>query len=1213
MFVFGINFKRSFSSNGKSFNLKPLFLTRLNKLLLYIGILLSFFACTREPADFSEKEKSITLISGEPHHLKLSKQRVSLDSVNRPSVSSVSWGESQTIRSGRQKITFEKTEINYKKVKLSPPVLLEIKGTKVRAKIPEMVPLDPFVYDRKGNRPLSFLSKKEGLPQNHFWSVFADSYEDLWFCSSGAGVIRYNGLFMQEFNQASGLGSDMVRTGIQDENGHYWFGTWGGGLIYFDGRDFVHYNEENGFPFNYILSIYQDQRGSIWIGTWNKGLVKFNGKDFYLYTKKEGLPSDAVTSIQEDGDGHLWFSTYLGGIFQWNEKEEIHVYDQNTGLKSNDYWKLGVDSANRVWLGSSGGGLSILEGNTLLSNQKDFHSVQTIKRDGQGKIWAGSEDDGLYHFIEKSDSNQLIAEHYNQFSGLQNPNITDVHCDANGNKWISTWGGGMHRLLSYDMRFIGEQEGLQDDIIWHIQESEGRLLLATDNQGLIQLNKENLNWTSQKLLGLAAQKVRYIYSSRDFSKYLGTWETGVIRIKNESQTIWGEDQGVSNNVILAISENQRGQLALAADAGGGLCLLDPKSNKVLTIQEKDGFPDNLMRIVLNDSQDRLWAGTWEGGLVLKTKQDQFYHFTDSTGISSNCILTLFEDQEKRIWVGTKEGGLLVYENDQFHRIDEENSGLLGNSIYAIVQDPKGNHWVSTNKGLNLIRYESNNDFKILQIGNDYGLRDAVFKTNAAYADTKGILWFGTDKGLLRINPRDFEFDTTLSKLQIDAIWTSQGDLTDNKESIELEYDANAFTVYPSFKEIRSTKEIEFAYTLDGWDRQWYKSKGAEPIAYRNLPEGEYTLQIKAKNAQGNWSETTTLSIRIWPPWYRTIWAYVSYLIILILLIYGILKWRTRQLIKKQKELENIVEIRTKEVVEQKSEAERQRDIAQEQKELVEEKNEEILDSIKYAKRLQDAILPPKRIVKEYLADSFILYVPKDIVAGDFYWMETAEVDGEHWIYFAAADCTGHGVPGAMVSVVCSNALTKALIEEGRTETGAILDRARELVLDRFGRGDEEIKDGMDISLCAVNWDRKIIKWSGANNPFWIIRKGIEHLEPLSQEFEGRGKVDTKEDFTFVDLKANKQPVGKYAKPEPFTTHEIQLQAGDSFYMFSDGFPDQFGGEKGKKFKTANFKRLLVSVQELEMEEQRKKINEVFEEWRGSIEQIDDVCVIGVRV
>jgi tetratricopeptide (TPR) repeat protein len=272
-------------------------------------------------------------------------------------------------------------------------------------------------------------------------------------------------------------------------------------------------------------------------------------------------------------------------------------------------------------------------------------------------------------------------------------------------------------------------------------------------------------------------------------------------------------------------------------------------------------------------------------------------------------------------------------------------------------------------------------------------------------------------------------------------------------------------------------------------------------------------------------------------------------------------------------------------------AKKQQKIIEQQKEAVEHahdelevKNQEIMDSINYAKRIQSAILPPAKLVKEYLKESFILYIPKDVVAGDFYWMEQAS--GK--VFFAAADCTGHGVPGAMVSVICNNALNRSVREHGLSKPGDILNKTRDIVVEEFDQSEEEVKDGMDIALCSIEGMK--LEYAGAHNPLWIIRNG-----------------------EIIETKANKQPVGKFDNPKPYKTHSFDLEQGDTIYIFSDGYVDQFGGEKGKKFKSKTFRDLLLSIQEKAMEEQKKSIESTFQTWRGDLEQLDDVCIIGVKV
>jgi len=269
-------------------------------------------------------------------------------------------------------------------------------------------------------------------------------------------------------------------------------------------------------------------------------------------------------------------------------------------------------------------------------------------------------------------------------------------------------------------------------------------------------------------------------------------------------------------------------------------------------------------------------------------------------------------------------------------------------------------------------------------------------------------------------------------------------------------------------------------------------------------------------------------------------------------------------------------------------AKEQKILIEEKSRLIEQKNREVLDSISYAKRIQSAILPPEKLVKEFLVNSFILYKPKDIVAGDFYWMETV---GDT-IIFAAADCTGHGVPGALISVVCHNALNRSVREFGLIDPGAILDKTREIIIQEFAKSEDDVNDGMDISLCALNMKTHAVQWSGANNPLWVVRHNSDGIH---------------------EVKANKQPIGKYSKYETFDTHNIQLEQGDALYLFTDGFADQFGGPDGRKFKARNMKELVMSMKGEPMDVQKQLFEQTFESWKGNLEQVDDVCVLGIRV
>jgi serine phosphatase RsbU (regulator of sigma subunit) len=254
--------------------------------------------------------------------------------------------------------------------------------------------------------------------------------------------------------------------------------------------------------------------------------------------------------------------------------------------------------------------------------------------------------------------------------------------------------------------------------------------------------------------------------------------------------------------------------------------------------------------------------------------------------------------------------------------------------------------------------------------------------------------------------------------------------------------------------------------------------------------------------------------------------------------------------------------------------------------VLKEALDEIGASVRYAKRIQEAILPPVDLIKSKFDDAFVLYKPKDVVAGDFYWME--EANG--MIFLAVADCTGHGVPGALVSVVCSNSLNRVVHEYKLTDPAQILEKTTELVCRTFEKSAEDVKDGMDISLLVIDKAKKQIFWSGANNPLWY--------------FQGND---------LNEIGSVKRPVGKSEHLQPFITHAIEMKPESTFYLFTDGFADQFGGPKGKKYKYKQLKEKLRDIVNQLASAQHKELEDTFENWRGKLEQIDDVCIIGVKI
>ncbi|MFN3917104.1 MAG: SpoIIE family protein phosphatase [Flavobacteriales bacterium] len=410
----------------------------------------------------------------------------------------------------------------------------------------------------------------------------------------------------------------------------------------------------------------------------------------------------------------------------------------------------------------------------------------------------------------------------------------------------------------------------------------------------------------------------------------------------------------------------------------------------------------------------------------------------------------------------------------------------------------------------------------------------------------------------------------------------------------LAYSLNSINFGFSALSVENGFELEYSFILEGHDETWSEWTTISEIRFNNLHEGNYTFRVKARNIYGDESEEAVLHFSILSPWYRTVYAYIFYLFLLVMALI-LASWISARRLKAQnKKLEGIVEERTREVVKQK-------DALKKQNEQIQHQNKEITDSISYAYRIQEAILPLKDSVEKHFPDFFIIYKPKDIVSGDFYWF--AHVNGVSII--VCADCTGHGVPGGFMSMIGSDKLNHTVLEKSITCPAEILKQVNIGVKRSLKQEDEEnltTKDGMDIAICKFNHDTYELSYAGANRPLWILPPSSAN--PLEIE----------------EIKATKFAIGGYTVEETdFTEHKIILEKGSCIYMSTDGFADQFGGEKGKKMMVKRMKEEIIRSSSLPMKQQGEILNQFFENWKNHLdengmpyEQVDDVCLIGIR-
>ncbi|HEY1038840.1 MAG TPA: two-component regulator propeller domain-containing protein, partial [Bacteroidia bacterium] len=635
--------------------------------------------------------------------------------------------------------------------------------------------------------------------------------------------------------------------------------------------------------------------------------------------------------------------------------------------------------------------------------------------------------------------------------------------------------------------------------------------------------------------------------------------------------------------------------------GGGVIKYDGEN--VMTYLTSEGLISNTVYSILEDKKGNMWFGTDIG--LTKFDGKDFINYTDKDGLSNNTVMSILEDKKGNLWFGTYGGGVTKYDGKYFTPYTEKE-GLSNNIVWSIAEDKNGNIWFGTENGISCFVWEQASvDPEILIFHKQDGLKSEDFLSNSILLDSKNQLWMGSGRALTMLDLNKFNLNKKEPVVQLNNVMlqenfvdfqdlnASSKDSSGTKKQFRkvqfadiarfhnypteliLPYNVSHLTFNFSAIDWSAPHKIKYQYQLQGLDPDWNKLTTENKADYRNIPYGNYTFKIKAIGDANKWSNVYEYSFTILPPFWHTWWFRILMAILLGLMVYGIFRWRTASLRKKQKELEQQIDLATEDIKQQKHE--------------IEEKHKEITDSINYAERIQRTFLATNEVLDKNLQDYFVFFKPKDVVSGDFFWAEKA---GNNKFVLVTADSTGHGVPGAIMSLLNITSLEWA-IKNGHTEPAAILNETRKTIIDRLKRdgSPEGGKDGMDCIVTLYDFENKKLVIAAANNPVWIVRGGET-----------------------IEIKPDKMPVGKHDKDQiPFTQQEIELQKGDVVYTLTDGFPDQFGGVNGKKFMSKNLRQFLANNAHLPMAEQKELLETTFINWMGNLEQIDDVTLIGVRV
>jgi serine phosphatase RsbU (regulator of sigma subunit) len=924
----------------------------------------------------------------------------------------------------------------------------------------------------------------------------------------------------------------------------------------------VNFNSTNLFKGESIYCIEFDKKYNLLVSDWGNGLAEikfdfinntgFNANYLMLDSIITGIQSiERFVNIQKDDEGNLYLATDGFGYLK------VPV-DKNTN--ENDY-----NIKTISWLSNGHG---FFGNNPLCFKQDKFQN-----------LWIGTLNDGLVVVNNKSSLS------YNQKSGLEEEKVISIYKSSDSAIWSGTYGGGAFKFKNKKFTRCFWEQGISESIIKSIAEDNfGNILLGTVGGGISIITKENsqkqllVTKTISETNNLSSNYVSYIYKASNGEFWVGYQTSSkidrIILNKDLSYSITSFPiTDLINFNVTCLLEDNDGNIWITSNEG------------VWKLTPKTGYVNNEFSIYKNvqtitkDWNGNIWLGTSDvGAIILKNKlqaryfekgqPSTFERITTKEGISSNCI----------------------------------NSILIGNDVV----------WFISNNGINELKIDTylNKIKEIKSYNKGQGFASYDNKSNTAVFDDNGFIWIGSVEGLTQYqNISDNEKTGNQKQLTVyinnilienkyvdwtDASLFNSGDYSSISfdgffnwykmpMNLKLDYTHNSIQFNLNTDDIAEQKQINYSYKLIGFDKEWIQLFSSNEINYRNLPAGDYSLVIKASlsNDFSNAKEYT-YHFSVTPPFWKTKLFYVVIGLGFFAILYFYIVNREKRLKKEKQKLELQVKARTSEIENKKKEIELQNV-------LIQGINKDLTDSIKYAQRIQETILPNTSILDKHFKQSFLFYKPRNIVSGDYYWIK--EIDD--LVYVAVVDCTGHGVPGAFMSLISSSILNESIdINISNYSPAKMLEFLRREINLRLSQNiDGQINDGLDISLICFNKAKSTVEYVNANRPLYIISND-----------------------ELITLASENVNIGGYADFESvIPTKTISIKEDDLLFLFTDGITDQFGGDKNKKYNPARLRQFLLMNNHLALAELKEKLVKEIAEWQGSYEQTDDILLIGLKI
>jgi ligand-binding sensor domain-containing protein/serine phosphatase RsbU (regulator of sigma subunit) len=1017
----------------------------------------------------------------------------------------------------------------------------------------------------------------EGISHPFVYTVNQDNKGYIWI-GTGEGLCRFNGFLFSTDNIPDTLAGQVAGVSFKDSQETLWFGYHSGNIVNYNGRTFNMINPGVDIT-SAITGFAELSDGIILVSTLNNGLFACNKKTGKA-TITEGLQPGMFTSLLVKGNTMLLGSREGLAIYsidntgtkaalkvKVSELELAKVQDIQPSTVSNVFWIATEDQGvSRLVL--NGEQYSISKTGTAFKIENE--NVQAVFEDSEKHLWVSTLRSGVFKLgLPDGKGSFGIVTILNKQNGLPGNAIKKVFEDLEGNIWIATYGDGLSLLTGQPLAFTNlEGAGLDNDI-QSIAIAEDKVYFIGGPGGLFRY-KRGTDKSPVKISSLPSDKVTALHlDGRNL--FIGTETKGLflLDIKGTVARKVPYEAYSMGNWIAAIATDAKHIFLGTKD---GIYQFSKDLREQAHYTTNDGLPHNSIEDIYIDSKNRL---------LLATRANGIYHLSANGEINNLYPVgngeiefkSIAEDEDGGIWAATYGNGVIYFSNDSVYNL-RVPAGLKADFCYSIIRGANGSMWVGHRLGMSRINTVN---MRISVYDHNIGITGDC-NPNAVFSDKAGLIYLGTTGGLISYDPAKDQKKKLPPFTNIVNLVISDKPYDYDKE-IVLPYRIYKLRIEFVGLNYSNPQAVRYQYKLEGHDLEWSDVTSQTFATYPRIEDGEYTFYLRSFNSEGISQETpVVINIKVNPPIWKTWWFLTLSFLIVIGSVYLIIKIREREQKKLQEYLERELALRTKEVVDQK--------------EVIEIKNKDITDSINYAKRIQTSILPPIKRLQQHFSGSFVFYNPRDIVSGDFYWFDQVN---ENKFTIVCADSTGHGVPGAFMSMIGSTLIKDICTRvagNSPSQVLQVLDNELRNTLNQNLDDGTKPGDGMDIIVCEIDLKTHYVRYASAMRPMIIYRNGEE-----------------------IFIKGSRSSVGGHydKKDNLFEDQGLQLSKGDIIYMFSDGYSDQFGGPMGKKFKMVRLKNLLQDIYQKPMDEQCIHVKNTFNLWKENHEQVDDVLFMGIKI